>query len=88
MHPKRVPFLQDFTKQFLDWLDKTTLEQKTKDDYRNGNRLILQSRCAVFGWIRQLRMTWKLPNFTNRRTAGIVPFGRYAECWARPATGS
>jgi integrase len=27
----------------LEWLDKTTLEQKTKDDYKNGRRLILQS---------------------------------------------
>jgi hypothetical protein len=25
------------------WLDKTTLEQKTKNDYKNGRRLILQS---------------------------------------------
>jgi integrase len=27
----------------LEWLDKTTLEQKTKNDYKNGRRLILQS---------------------------------------------
>jgi len=43
LHPKRAPLIQDFAKQFLEWLDKTTLEQKTKNDYRNGRRLILQS---------------------------------------------
>jgi integrase len=43
LEPKRAPLIQDFAKQFLEWLDKTMLEQKTKDDYRNGRRLILQS---------------------------------------------
>ena len=43
LHPKRAPLIQDFAKQFLEWLDKTTLEQKTKNDYKNGRRLILQS---------------------------------------------
>jgi len=41
--PKRAPFIQDFVKEFLEWLDQTTLKPKTKDDYRNGCRLILQS---------------------------------------------
>jgi hypothetical protein len=36
LHLKRAPLIQDFAKQFLEWLDKTTLEQKTKNDYRNG----------------------------------------------------
>jgi integrase len=40
---RRAPFIQDFVKDFLDWLDQTTLKPKTKDDYRNGCRLILQS---------------------------------------------
>lgn len=43
LQPKRAPLIQDFAKQFLEWLDKTTLEQKTKNDYKNGRRLILQS---------------------------------------------
>ena len=43
LHPKRAPLIQDFAKQFLEWLDNTTLEQKTKNDYKNGRRLILQS---------------------------------------------
>ena len=43
LHPKRAPLIQDFAKQFLEWLDKTTLEKKTKEDYKNGRRLILQS---------------------------------------------
>jgi len=43
LEPKRAPLIQDFAKQFLEWLDKTTLEQKTKNDYKNGRRLILQS---------------------------------------------
>src|SRR5215510_7866298 len=42
LRPKRAPLLREFAKQFLDWLDKTTLEPKTKDDYKNGSRLILQ----------------------------------------------
>ena len=41
--PKRAPIVQDFVKEFLEWLDQTTLKPKTKDDYRNGCRLILQS---------------------------------------------
>lgn len=32
-----------FAQQFMEWLDKTTLEQKTKNDYKNGRGLILQS---------------------------------------------
>ena len=43
LQPKRAPLIQDFAKQFLEWLDKTALEQKTKNDYKNGRRLILQS---------------------------------------------
>jgi hypothetical protein len=43
LEPKRAPLIQDFAKQFLEWLDKTTLEQKTKNDYKNGRSLILQS---------------------------------------------
>ena len=41
--PKRAPLIQEFVKQFLEWLDKTTLEPKTKNDYENGCRLILRS---------------------------------------------
>jgi integrase len=48
LHPKRAPLIQDFAKQFLEWLDKTTLEQKTKNDYKNGRRLILASElCGI-----------------------------------------
>jgi hypothetical protein len=43
LEPKRAPLIQDFAKQFLEWLDKTTPEQKTKNDYKNGRSLILQS---------------------------------------------
>jgi integrase len=41
LRPKRVPLVREFAKQFMEWLDKTTLEQKTKNDYKNGRRLIL-----------------------------------------------
>jgi len=43
LRPRRVPLVRDFAKPFLEWLDKTTLEKKTKDDYRNGRRLILKT---------------------------------------------
>ena len=43
LRPKRAPLLREFAKQFLDWLDKTTLEPKTKHVYKNGSRLILQT---------------------------------------------
>lgn len=43
LKPKRAPLIQEFAKQFLEWLDKTTLEPKTKNDYENGCRLILKS---------------------------------------------
>jgi integrase len=41
--PKRAPLVQDFVKEFKDWLDMTTLKQRTKADYKNGCRLILRS---------------------------------------------
>jgi integrase len=41
--PKRAPFIQEFVEEFLKWLDHTTLKPKTKDDYSNGCRLILES---------------------------------------------
>ena len=47
LRPKRMPLIRDFAKQFVEWLDKTTLEEKTKDDYKNGRRLILA--CALSG---------------------------------------
>lgn len=43
LRPKRAPLVRDFAKQFADWLDKTTLENKTKNDYKNGRRLILKT---------------------------------------------
>jgi integrase len=43
LRPKRAPLVREFAKQFVDWLDKTMLEPKTKSDYKNGSRLILQS---------------------------------------------
>ena len=58
LQPKRAPLIQDFAKQFLEWLDKTTLEQKTKNDYKNGRRLILQSALCgmrmdqITNWIK------------------------------------
>src|SRR5258708_16505851 len=48
LHPKRAPLIQDFAKQFLEWLDKTTLEQKNNNDYNNGRRLLLPSAlCGI-----------------------------------------
>ena len=43
LRPKRAPLVREFATQFTEWLDKTTLEQKTKSDYKNGSRLILQT---------------------------------------------
>ena len=43
LRPKRAPLVREFVTQFTEWLDKTTLEQKTKSDYKNGSRLILQT---------------------------------------------
>lgn len=43
LKPRRPPLIQDFVKEFLEWLDKTTLKQRTKADYKNGCRLILRS---------------------------------------------
>jgi integrase len=41
--PKRAPLVQEFVKEFKDWLDKSTLKDRTKKDYQNGCRLILLS---------------------------------------------
>ena len=38
--PKRAPVLLEFSRRFLEWLDKVRLEDKTKTYYRDGWRLI------------------------------------------------
>jgi hypothetical protein len=43
LRPKRVPLVREFAKQFIEWLDKTTLAGNTKADYKNGRRLILKT---------------------------------------------
>ena len=43
LRPKRAPLVREFAKQFIEWLDKTTLAEKTKADYKNGWRLILKT---------------------------------------------
>ena len=43
LRPKRVPLVREFGKQFIEWLDKTTLAENTKADYKNGRRLILKT---------------------------------------------
>ena len=35
--------MREFAKQFIEWLDKTTLADNTKADYKNGRRLILKT---------------------------------------------
>ena len=86
--PKRAPLVQDFVKEFKDWLDTTTLKQRTKADYKNGCRLILRSPLRVCGWIRSQRMTSRPPTFTSRWRAGIAPCGPCGVCSARPGTES
>jgi len=67
LQPKRAPLIQDFAKQFLEWLDKTMLERKTKNDYKNGRRLILQS--ALCGMRMQTKPARKrLEVVLKRRT--------------------
>jgi integrase len=43
LRPKRAPLVREFGKQFVEWLDKTTLAENTKADYKNGRRLILKT---------------------------------------------
>ena len=43
LKPRRAPLIQDFIKEFVEWVDQTTLKRGTKSDYKNGCRLILQS---------------------------------------------
>jgi hypothetical protein len=38
--PKKAPVLSEFSRRFLEWLDKVTLEEKTKTYYRDGWRLL------------------------------------------------
>jgi site-specific recombinase XerD len=38
--PKKAPVLLEFSRRFLEWLDKVRLEDKTKTYYRDGWRLI------------------------------------------------
>jgi len=47
LRPKRVPLLREFARPFEEWLDKTTLADKTKSDYRNGGRLILKTSISA-----------------------------------------
>jgi hypothetical protein len=34
--PKKAPVLLEFSRRFLEWLDKVRLEDKTKTYYRDG----------------------------------------------------
>ena len=43
LRPKRIPLVREFVKPFEEWLDKTTLAANTKNDYKNGRRLILKT---------------------------------------------
>ena len=38
--PQKAPVLLEFSRRFLEWLDKVRLEDKTKTYYRDGWRLI------------------------------------------------
>ena len=38
--PKKAPVLLEFSRRFLEWLDKVRLEDKTKTYYRDGWRLL------------------------------------------------
>ncbi len=44
LHPQRAPVIQDFAPKFLDFVDNSRLESQSKRDYRNGWRLIAQSK--------------------------------------------
>ena len=43
LRPPRIPLLREFVKPFEAWLDKATLAVNTKNDYKNGRRLILKT---------------------------------------------
>jgi integrase len=43
LRQKRVPLVREFAREFVEWLDKTTLAENTKNDYKNGRRLILKT---------------------------------------------
>jgi hypothetical protein len=38
--PQKAPVLLEFSRRFLEWLDKVRLEDKTKTYYRDGWRLL------------------------------------------------
>ena len=38
--PQKAPVLLEFSRRFLEWLDKVRLEDKTKTHYRDGWRLL------------------------------------------------
>ena len=41
---KKVPALQEFSKRFLTWVDESSLEEKSKTYYRDGWRLLSQTK--------------------------------------------
>jgi hypothetical protein len=45
--PTKPPVLGEFADRFLDWVDNSRLEEKTKKFYRNGWRLLKPTSVAV-----------------------------------------
>jgi integrase len=46
--PRKPTVLRDFEDRFLDWVNNSRLEEKTKKFYRNGWRLLKPTSVAVF----------------------------------------
>lgn len=44
--PRKAPVLLEFSRRFLEWLEKVTLEEKTKTYYREGWRLLQTANVA------------------------------------------
>jgi len=45
--PTKPPVLREFADRFLDWVNNSRLEDKTKKFYRNGWRLLKVTSVAV-----------------------------------------
>ena len=88
LRPRPAPVFRDFAQRFLDWLEETTLEEKTKADYKNGLRLILGTLLCGLRIDRITADDVVRQDFMNRVTARIAQCGRCAGCWAKPATGN
>jgi hypothetical protein len=67
--PQKAPVLLEFSRRFLEWLDKVRLEDKTKTYYRDGWRL-LKTTTVVNMRLDQIKCQLRAENVKKNAAQG------------------